>query len=93
MSLRFACCRQEAPRGFEPGMKVLQTSGRHDVSTDKLSTSRLITNHPSLNLPLREEIPADLGEIVDAWTELPDAIKAGVLAVVKATKKLVVGSG
>jgi hypothetical protein len=38
-------------------------------------------------LPLRKEIPADLGEIMDAWAELPDAIKAGVLAMVRATKK------
>jgi hypothetical protein len=68
-------------------MKVLQTSGRHDVSTNELSTSHLITNHSSLDLPLREEIPADLGEIMDAWAELPDAIKAGVLAMVRATKK------
>jgi hypothetical protein len=68
-------------------MKVLQTSGRHDVSADKLNTSRLITNRPSLNLPLMKEIPADLAEINRAWVELPDAIKAGVLAMVRATLK------
>jgi hypothetical protein len=38
-------------------------------------------------LPLREEIPADLGKIMGAWAELPDAIKAGVLAMMRATKK------
>jgi hypothetical protein len=37
-------------------------------------------------LPLREEIPDDLRFIVDAWTELPEAIQQAMLAMVRATK-------
>jgi hypothetical protein len=47
-----------------------------------------ITTHPQ---PAPEvapsALPADLQFIVDAWSELPDAIKAGLLAVVRATVK------
>jgi hypothetical protein len=34
-----------------------------------------------------EQLPADLRFIMDAWTEMPEAIKAGVLAMVRATVK------
>jgi hypothetical protein len=68
-------------------MKVLQTSGQDDVNLDDAKTSCLINDRLSLNLPLREQIPADLAEIVDAWTDLPEAIKAAVLAMVRATVK------
>jgi hypothetical protein len=85
--LAFAWGVKEAPPGFEPGMKGLQTSGQNDLNPDDAKTSHLINDRLSLNLPLREKIPADLAEIVDAWTDLPDAIKAGVLAMVRATGK------
>jgi hypothetical protein len=66
-------------------MKVLQTSGNDDVSFDDAKTSHLINERLSINLPLREKIPADLAEIVDAWTELDEPIKAAMLAMVRAT--------
>jgi hypothetical protein len=68
-------------------MKVLQTSGQDDVNLDDAKTSCLINGRLSLNLPLREQIPADLAEIMDAWTELPDAIKAAMRAMVRASVK------
>jgi hypothetical protein len=77
----------EAPPGFEPGMKVLQTSGQDDVNPDDAKTSHLINDRLSLNLPLREEIPADLRFIVDAWAELSEAIQQAMLAMVQATVK------
>jgi hypothetical protein len=56
--------------------------------TERPRVTPQITTHP---LPAPEvapsALPADLQFIVDAWTELPDAIKAGVLAMVRATLK------
>jgi len=34
-----------------------------------------------------KQMPTDLGRVVDAWDRLPDAIKAGVLALVQAALK------
>ena len=65
----------------------MQTSGQDDVNPDHTKTSHLISDCLSLNLPLRKEIPADLAEIVDAWGDLPEAVKAAVLALVRATVK------
>jgi hypothetical protein len=42
---------------------------------------------PSHCVVVPEQLPADLAEIVDAWSGLPEAIKAGVLAMVRATVK------
>ncbi len=33
------------------------------------------------------QFPADLGEVVTAWATRPDAIKAGVLALIRAAKR------
>jgi hypothetical protein len=33
---------------------------------------------------IRSEMPADLQSVVSAWADLPDAIKAGILAMVRA---------
>jgi hypothetical protein len=35
-------------------------------------------------LPQKTEFPPDLAAIVDAWPELPEAIRAGILAMEKA---------
>jgi hypothetical protein len=41
----------------------------------------------SLRLPYGSEvIPADLARIIEAWPVLPEAIRAGILAMVKAAK-------
>jgi hypothetical protein len=35
----------------------------------------------------RPTFPKDLTEVVDAWDNLPDAVKAGILAMVNATRQ------
>ena len=32
----------------------------------------------------RPEIPDELAEVIDAWPDLPDAVRAGILAMVRA---------
>jgi len=40
--------------------------------------------HPSLPLPFGpSEKPPDLAEVVAAWPELPEAIRAGILAMIR----------
>ncbi len=40
--------------------------------------------HPSLPLPFgSSETPPDLAEVVAAWPELPEAIRAGILAMIR----------
>jgi len=36
--------------------------------------------------PQAAQMAPDLAEILDAWPELPEAIRAGILAVVKASR-------
>jgi hypothetical protein len=42
---------------------------------------------PSHGVVVPEALPADLRFIVDAWAELPEAIKAAMLAMVRTTVK------
>jgi hypothetical protein len=37
------------------------------------------------NEGIRSEMPADLQSVVSAWGDLPEAIKAGIVAMVKAS--------
>jgi hypothetical protein len=37
--------------------------------------------------PRAAKLSPDLAEVMDAWTELPEAIKAGILAMIKASRR------
>ena len=89
MSLQFEFGRrdQEAPPGFEPGMKVLQTSSRHAATRYDTKGSLSINDRLSLSLPLTEEISAELIEIMDAWAWLPESLRANILAMVRDAPK------
>ena len=52
---------------------------------DKHVTSHQETLVPDAR-PQAAQMAPDLAEIVDAWPELPEAIKAGILAMVKASR-------
>jgi hypothetical protein len=40
---------------------------------------------PALALPNSPDPDPDLAEVMDAWPALPDAVRAGILAMVKAS--------
>jgi hypothetical protein len=65
-------------------MEVLQTSGRCDVNQSNGSALHSINERFSQLLPYRTPFPPDLVAIVDAWPTMPEAIKAGIIAMVKA---------
>ena len=52
---------------------------------DKHVTSHQETLVPDVR-PQAAQMAPDLAKIVDAWPELPEAIRAGILAVVKASR-------
>jgi hypothetical protein len=58
-------------------------------ATENDAESPLVTPQitPSHCVVVPEQLPADLRFIVDAWADLPEAIKAAMLAMVRATAK------
>ena len=58
------------------------TKEQGDTIGEALASSAYCSAQPS-NQP---EIPAELAEVIDAWADLPEAVKAGILAMVKAAK-------
>jgi hypothetical protein len=74
---------KEAPPGFEPGMKVLQTSDQRDVKPSGENTSHFISERFSQPVPYNGPLPPDLAAVIEAWDRLPEAIKAGILAMVR----------
>jgi hypothetical protein len=68
-------------------MKVLQTSGRPDVNVCNTTSSSLVNDRLSLNLPYDGEIPPDLATVIKGWRQIPAAVKAGIFAMVKVAVK------
>jgi len=83
-------CYLENP-GFEP---CLQNRGDHSVSLGPTSKLRQLPtslaakgkcagrNQPLLDVPQ----DPDLAAVVEAWPDLPEALKAGIVAMVKAAR-------
>ncbi len=69
----------EAAAGFEPAIADLQSAA------GPLSDKDLRLVLASCLAFLTEKMP-DLASVIDAWNDLPDAVKAGILAMVKAVK-------
>ena len=66
-------------------MEVLQTSAVLDASIKGKRISRQIRDRQSLPVPLREaKVTGELAEVVNAWPDLPEAVRAGILAMVRA---------
>jgi hypothetical protein len=72
-------------RGVD-NIEVHQTLIRHTVRPSSKSVSR-VTNEPfSQPVPQNLDFPPDLAAVYDAWPTLPEALKAGILAMVKAAR-------
>ena len=76
--------KKEAPPGFEPGMADLQSA---DASTQPHGTSSTSANDAerlAFCLALLSQKSTDLALLVERWEVLPDALRAGIVAMVKA---------
>ena len=78
---------QEAPPGFEPGNGRFAIRSPESANIDTSSELRqdheaevpaVVSSSPEL------QFPPDLARVVAAWDRLPEAIKAGILALVHA---------
>ena len=81
---------EEGPPGFEPGNNGF--ANRYLVSPNPIGDRDLGTpGKPTVpsTVPLGKPSPGNLQEVVDAWATLSDAIKAGILAMVEASKPVV----
>ena len=74
-------------KGFEPstpcGAPVLQTDTEAAECEQKQHASTLCQQNASSD----EHSDPDLQSIIDHWSELPDAVKAGIVAMVRATQR------
>jgi len=64
----------EAAPGFEPGMTVLQTVPNPGIPTEKAACSSSTAHF----------LTPELKEIGAAWPKLPEPLRAGILAMVRA---------
>ena len=64
----------EAAPGFEPGMTVLQTVPNPGIPTEKAACSSSTVHF----------LTPELKEIGVAWPKLPEPLRAGILAMVRA---------
>ncbi|MFP6678288.1 MAG: hypothetical protein VB878_24590 [Pirellulaceae bacterium] len=65
------------PRGVEPNAK---TTGKNDVSSGQRAKSDALDPETARNGP-------DLVTIIEAWPQLPEAVKADIVAMVRASRK------
>jgi hypothetical protein len=80
VSVKRSSERLDSPSRHQAHQNELVRRPDTDQNTDRDAT----TVHPVYEVA-RSAFPADLRFIVDAWTDLPEAIKAGVLAMVRVT--------
>src|SRR3954466_772099 len=80
--------------GFEPPIRFNPYNGlanRHPSRRNTLIIQRAyvgINDTPSLPLPYGPaDMPPDLAVVVSAWPDLPEPIRAGILAMVRAAGK------
>ncbi len=75
---------KEAPAGFEPAVEVLQTATGAEKSVCRQC---LTSNSGGFAVPLPYgdcPMPPELVAVVERWDRLPDPVRAGILAMVRA---------
>ncbi len=79
------CRRWESNPHGRSRPEDFKSSEQVDVKASPVEGSTFINDRFALPLPYgAPELPPDLAAIVAAWPELPEAIRAGILAMVKA---------
>ncbi len=75
----------EAPPGFEPGMADLQSSVAPTQPATKSQLPETDTERLARCLALLTQKSPDLALLVESWDNLPEAVRAGIVAMVKAS--------
>jgi site-specific recombinase XerC len=69
------------------GITDLQSAGTAAVSPDDATAKPSISEAASLSLPYEAaKLPPDLASVVDAWALMPEAIRAAILAMIRAAR-------
>jgi len=72
--------------GFEPPTHGFSVRCSEDVSAEKTETCGNPAEALTSNLtPESPKLPPDLAEIISAWPLLPEAIRAAILAIIRAS--------
>ena len=83
--------REARPVGFEPTTFGFEVRCKDSATASEANGLRLPPDPVGLPLAIdvrqSEPLDTDLAVIVDAWPSLPDAVKAGILAMVRACNK------
>ena len=82
---------KEAPPGFEPGMADLQSASESSQLTETIGTSENDSERLAYTLALLVKESPDLALLIETWDSIPDAVRAGIIAMVKASAAPVKG--
>ena len=74
------------PTGLEPVTCGSGNQGILVVTTDADDTCQSVEEHSASCSAFLAKNSPDLAVIIDAWADLPEAIRAGIVAMVKAAK-------
>jgi len=66
---------------------IMPTDIPSEVPTDDRSGTKKVhsNNKPDNKLSNKPDVDSDLAEIVEAWPELPEAIRSAIVAIVRAS--------
>ena len=74
-------------RDSNPRYGVIPYDGLANRCADELSTDRVSTcDSPKSNDTKNDTKDPDLALVIDAWPELPEAVRAGIMAMVRAVE-------
>ena len=77
----------EPTGGLSPGRPtVLKTASPSDANPFTVEGLDQINDPQSLSFPYGPDGAPELAEIMEAWSSLPEAIRAGIVAMVRASK-------
>ncbi len=81
LSVRLDLCKR-GRRGSNP-----QPPDRQSGTTGLNRPKNVVSEEErTISAPNRSEVPPDLAEVAAAWSNLPAAVRAGIVAMVKATR-------
>ena len=76
---------KEAPPGFEPRMADLQSASAPPQVLINWGASTSDAERLAFCLALLRQQSPDLALLAERWNELPEAVRAGIMAMVRAT--------
>jgi hypothetical protein len=83
---RAATANQMGRVGIEPTTHGFSVHCSTNTTADSTETSNPVQNHLSPDLSLNVTNHPQLADLIRAWPDLPEALRAGIIAIVKSAK-------